>query len=148
MCLFQLAFLILFVLSVLHKKFSSKGDVDSKLLLFWHFYFLAKQTNIIYQNKLNSWLIYYFDLLSFPLFIEWFLLPIHNIDLIVVLDPDDGLLAQFIHADANPLVRATQVLAIISYSLFAESSLQDVVTGTLVFTCYIQQIIWCMIHFI
>ena len=30
-CLFQLAFLILFVLSVLHKNFSSKGDVDSKL---------------------------------------------------------------------------------------------------------------------
>ena len=29
-CLFQLAFLILFVLSVLYKKFSSKGDVDSK----------------------------------------------------------------------------------------------------------------------
>ena len=29
-CLFQLAFLILFVLSVLHKNFSSKGNVDSK----------------------------------------------------------------------------------------------------------------------
>ena len=77
------------------------------------------------------------------------MLLIHNIDSIVVLDPDDGLLAQFIHADADPLVRATQVLAIISYSLFAESSLEDVVTGTLVFfTCYIQQIIWCMIYFI
>ena len=80
---------------------------------------------------------------------KYFLLLIHNIDSIVVLDPDDGLLAQFIHADADPLVRATQVLAIISYSLFAESSLEDVVTGTLVFfTCYIQQIIWCMIYFI
>ena len=29
-CLFQLAFLTLFVLSVLHQKFASKGDVDSK----------------------------------------------------------------------------------------------------------------------
>ena len=72
-CLFQLAFLILFVLSVLHKKLSSNGEVDN---------------------------------------------------------PDDGLLAQFVHSDADPLVRATQILAIISYSLFAESSLQDVVTGT------------------
>ena len=57
----------------------------------------------------------------------------HNNDMIVVLDPDDGddgLLARFVHSDADPLVRATQILAIISYSLFAESSLQDVVTGT------------------
>ena len=30
-CLFQLAFLILFVLSVLHPNFSSKVDIDSKL---------------------------------------------------------------------------------------------------------------------
>ena len=57
------------------------------------------------------------------------LLHVYNIDSIFVLDPDDGVLAQFIHSDADPLVRATQVLAIISYSLFAESSLQDVVTG-------------------
>ena len=58
----------------------------------------------------------------------------HNINInpIIFLDPDDGLLAQFIHADADPLVRATQVLAIISYSLFAESSLQDVITGKII----------------
>ena len=54
----------------------------------------------------------------------------HDNGMIVILDPDDGLLAQFVHSDADPLVRATQILAIISYSLFAESSLQDVVTGT------------------
>jgi hypothetical protein len=58
-------------------------------------------------------------------------------------NPDDGLLAQFVHSDADPLVRATQLLAIISYSLFAESSLQDVVTGTFIlcfdFTIYFQQ---------
>ena len=47
-------------------------------------------------------------------------------------NPDDGLLAQFVHSDADSLVRATQILAIISYSLFAESSLQDVVTGTFI----------------
>ena len=52
-CLFQLAFLILFVLSVLHKNFSSKGDVDSKLFLFWQLYYLAKQTNIIYCTRTN-----------------------------------------------------------------------------------------------
>ena len=58
----------------------------------------------------------------------------HNINInpIIFVDPDDGLLAQFIYADADPLVRATQVLAIISYSLFAESSLQDVITGKII----------------
>ena len=83
-CLFQLAFLMLFVLSVLHKKLSSNGEVDN---------------------------------------------------------PDDGLLAQFVHSDGDPLVRATQILAIISYSLFAESSLQDVVTGTFILCC-------CFNHFL
>ena len=56
--------------------------------------------------------------------------------MIVILDPDDGLLAQFVHSDADPLVRATQILAIISYSLFADSSLQDVVTGTFIL-CFV-----------
>ena len=78
-CLFQLAFLSLFVLSVLHKNLSSNGEVDN---------------------------------------------------------PDDGLLAQFVHSDADPLVRATQILAIISYSLFAESSLQDVVTGMFILVIF------------
>ena len=64
------------------------------------------------------------------------LLLAYNIDPIVVLDPDDGLLAQFVHSDADPLVRATQVLAIISYSLFAESSLQDVVTGMFILVIF------------
>lgn len=86
-CLFQLAFLVLFVLSVLHKNLSSNGEVDN---------------------------------------------------------PDDGLLAQFVHSDADPLVRATQILAIISYSLFAESSLQDVVTGTFILCCcFLSKLILC-----
>ena len=73
----------------------------------------------------------------------------HNINInpIIFLDPDDGLLAQFIHADADPLVRATQVLAIISYSLFAESSLQDVVTGMFILVIIyfvILPVRWCL----
>ena len=90
-CLFQLAFLSLFVLSVLHKNLSSNGEVDN---------------------------------------------------------PDDGLLAQFVHSDADPLVRATQILAIISYSLFAESSLQDVVTGTFILWCCFLSRLFCVIYFI
>ena len=73
----------------------------------------------------------------------------HNINInpIIFVDPDDGLLAQFIYADADPLVRATQVLAIISYSLFAESSLQDVITGMFILVIIyfvILPVRWCL----
>ena len=50
------------------------------------------------------------------------------------------MLGNFIYADADPLVRATQVLALIAYSLFVQSSLQDVVTGKIIlfnFTSYL-----------
>ena len=73
--LFQITFLILMVLSKIHKKLSANGEVDN---------------------------------------------------------PSGDLIATFIHSNASYLVRATQFTALLSYVVFADASLQDVVkAGTL-----------------
>lgn len=73
---YQFAFLLLFIMSVLEKKFRSNGDVDN---------------------------------------------------------PGSDIFAEFINSNVTSLVRATQILAIVSYNLFADSSLQDVITGMMLF---------------
>ena len=44
-------------------------------------------------------------------------------------NPDDGMLADFIPANVPPLARATQFFAILSYCIFADESVKDVVTA-------------------
>mmetsp|Transcript_13568 Transcript_13568/g.38164 ORF Transcript_13568/g.38164 Transcript_13568/m.38164 type:complete len:1360 (-) Transcript_13568:377-4456(-) len=44
-------------------------------------------------------------------------------------NPGDGIIASFVAANTSPLVRATQVISVLSYVLFADSSLLDVTTG-------------------
>jgi flagellar biosynthesis protein FlhB len=44
-------------------------------------------------------------------------------------NPSSHVIARFIHSNSSMLVRATQFTAILSYIVFADSSLQDVVTS-------------------
>ena len=68
--MFQMGFLLLMILSVVHKEWSTNGEVDN---------------------------------------------------------PGLGRFAEFINANSSPLVRATQIMAILSYIIFSDASLQDVV---------------------
>jgi hypothetical protein len=86
--LFQIIFLLLMVLSVVHPNWSNNGDVDN---------------------------------------------------------PDGGTkgitqrLAQFIPANVDPLVRATQIMATLSYIIFADSTINDVVLGVELFPNFKQK---------
>ena len=84
--LFQITFLLLMVLSVVHPKLSNNGDVDN---------------------------------------------------------PGGGIgitqrLAQFIPANVDPLVRATQIMATLSYIIFADSTIRDIVLGIELFPSFKQ----------
>ena len=47
-----------------------------------------------------------------------------------VPNPDDGMLAEFIPANVPALARTTQFFALVSYCIFADESIRDVVTAT------------------
>ncbi|VEU41669.1 unnamed protein product [Pseudo-nitzschia multistriata] len=44
-------------------------------------------------------------------------------------NPSDSILATFVDANSTPLVRATQVISILTYVVFADSSMMDVAIG-------------------
>lgn len=44
-------------------------------------------------------------------------------------NPDDGFLSEFIPSNVGPLSRATQLMALLSYCVFADESLKDIVTA-------------------
>ncbi|OEU11409.1 hypothetical protein FRACYDRAFT_245926 [Fragilariopsis cylindrus CCMP1102] len=73
--LFQISFLLLMVLSVVHRRWSSIGDDN----------------------------------------------------------PGADILAQFIPANVSPLVRATQIMATLAYTIFADSTIRDVAVGVELF---------------
>ena len=134
------------------------------LLFYWMFFGTPYDISLLTCCCFISWLFLFFVHFLFKFNYSLFFLRINNMSISTCVpyfvctectpqkvivkwgidNPDDGLLAQFVHSDADPLVRATQILAVISYSLFAESSLQDVVTGTFIlcfyFTNYFQQL--------
>ena len=131
------------------------------LLFYWMFFGTPYDISLLTCCCFISWLFLFFVHFLFKFNYSLFFLRINNMSISTCVpyfvctectpqkvivkwgidNPDDGLLAQFVHSDADPLVRATQILAVISYSLFAESSLQDVVTGTFILCC-------CCNHFL
>mmetsp|Transcript_21914 Transcript_21914/g.60922 ORF Transcript_21914/g.60922 Transcript_21914/m.60922 type:complete len:1053 (+) Transcript_21914:403-3561(+) len=48
-------------------------------------------------------------------------------------NPDTGFWAEFIPANAPPIVRATQVMAILTYMIFPEASMMEILVGTEMF---------------
>jgi len=44
-------------------------------------------------------------------------------------NPDKGFWANFVPANANPLAKATQYMALLSYCIFADDSLKDMITA-------------------
>jgi len=61
-----------------------------------------------------------------------------NSEMVVDDNPSHGLFAQFITSNVSNIARVSQFVAILSYCIFSEESLKDVVTGTflLYFFCF------------
>eukprot|EP00536_Pseudo-nitzschia_multiseries_P004714 jgi/Psemu1/188705/e_gw1.80.74.1 len=60
-------------------------------------------------------------------------------------NPGNDIFASFIAANASPLVRATQILAVLCYVIFADSSLMDVVTAVETYPWHAKEATKCMI---
>jgi hypothetical protein len=56
-----------------------------------------------------------------------------NSEMIIDDNPSQGLFAQFITSNVSNVARVSQFVAILSYCIFSEESLNDVVTGTFLF---------------
>jgi hypothetical protein len=85
--LFQMTFLLLMVLSVVHPVWASMDDVDNPT---------AGRRTFFQQ------------------------------------------IAQFVPSQVSPLVRATQIIATLAYTIFADSTIRDVVLGVELFPCFKQ----------
>jgi hypothetical protein len=100
--LFQIIFLLLMVLSVVHPRWSSIGDVDNPGV--------RRQSFADVDN------------------------------------PDAGTesataqsIAEFVPSQVSPLVRATQIMATLTYIIFADSTIRDIVLGVELFPSFKQK---------